>query len=150
MLEGSESYCTAVGVDDFLGRKVLRSKAVEVLDIQIYKYRSQRCKMNTMMIQQHTNAITSIISYPCLAMFCPWYIGASHWCATITTLVKPVRHCILLRIDFLRLANGVDTRQSWCFWSDLCTPLKSNMAPENGGWKTILSYWEGNFSGANC
>ena len=25
---------------------------------------------------------------------------------------------------------------------------KFNIALKNGGWKTILSYWEGNFSGA--
>ena len=29
------------------------------------------------------------------------------------------------------------------------TPPKFNSSPlKNGGWKTILSYWEGNFSGA--
>ena len=28
---------------------------------------------------------------------------------------------------------------------------KFNSSPlKNDGWKTILSYWEGNFSGANC
>ena len=57
-------------------------------------------------------------------------------------LVKPVRHCILLRTDFVRLANGVDTRQSWCFWSDLCSPLKSNMAPEKWWLEDDpASYW---------
>ena len=31
------------------------------------------------------------------------------------------------------------------------TPPKFNSSPlKNGGWKTSLSYWEGNFSGANC
>ncbi len=33
--------------------------------------------------------------------------------------------------------------------SQICTPPKFNSSPlKNGGWKTILSYWEGNFSGA--
>ena len=31
------------------------------------------------------------------------------------------------------------------------TPPAFNSSPlKNDGWKTILSYWEGNFSGANC
>ena len=31
----------------------------------------------------------------------------------------------------------------------LCTPQKFNSSPlKNDGWKTILSFWEGNFSGA--
>ena len=34
----------------------------------------------------------------------------------------------------------------WPFWDGY--PPKFNMAPENYDWKTILSYWESNFSGA--
>ena len=35
--------------------------------------------------------------------------------------------------------------------NNLYTPPKFNIAPEKiGGWKMILSYWEGNFSRANC
>ena len=33
--------------------------------------------------------------------------------------------------------------------ANMITPPKFNSSPlKNGGWKTILSYWEGNFSGA--
>ena len=41
------------------------------------------------------------------------------------------------------------------FWGKVTNvpvaPPKFNRLPlKNGGWNTILSYWEGNFSGANC
>ena len=49
-----------------------------------------------------------------------------------------------------KLTGGPQVRQ-WVGWVQrLHTHLKFNVAPENGGWETILSYWEGNFSGANC
>ena len=50
--------------------------------------------------------------------------------------------------------NMDDMAEVWiceCFWKELDTPPKFNseFTPQKmDGWKTILSFWEGNFSGA--
>ena len=50
-----------------------------------------------------------------------------------------------------RLYIIVQNKEQDFFFQALVTPWKFNIAPEShGGWKTILSYWEGNFSGTNC
>ena len=48
-------------------------------------------------------------------------------------------------VNWLRIPSGKRSHSD-C-WN---TPTKFNSSPlKNGGWKTSLSYWEGNLSGAN-
>ena len=50
----------------------------------------------------------------------------------------------------LLVAQVVWGRYNLTRWDD-DTPPKFNSSPlKNDGWKTILSFWEGKFSGANC
>ena len=74
---------------------------------------------------------------------------------------------MIIETDFLvefPSSNGmhVFVRAVWMFFHPMVgrithetknyvTPPKFNSSPlKNCGWKTILSYWEDNFSGANC